>query len=259
MTWTTRPRSDHDGLAVAIAGEGPRLVLIHGVGLRAEAWNAQIAALSPLHEILAPDLPGHCASAALPGEPSLRAYSDRIAELLARPAVLVGHSMGAMIALDIASRYSGKVKGVIALNAIFKRSAAARAAVQERAAALDGVSVADPSSTLTRWFGDKPSPECAACRDWLTAVDPHGYKAAYSVFANEDGPDENALKGLRCPALFMTGGKELNSTPAMSRAMAGLAPDGMALIVEDAAHMMPMTHPLEVNRALLEFAQRCQP
>jgi len=259
MTWTTRPRYDANGLAVVTAGEGSRLLLIHGVGLRAEAWNAQIDALSPHHEILAPDLPGHSASAALPGVSNLSGYSDRIATLLDCPAVVIGHSMGAMIALDIASRYPGKVKGVAALNAIFRRSADARAAVKERAAALDGIRVPDPRSTLTRWFGDEPSSEQSACRDWLTAVDPPGYKAAYSVFAAEDGPDENTLENLSCPALFMTGGHEPNSTPAMSRRMASLVSDGMALIVEDAAHMMPMTHPSEVNQALRQFAERCQP
>lgn len=259
MTWTTRPRSDQYGLAVVTSGKGPRIVLIHGVGLRAEAWGAQIAVMSAHHELLVPDLPGHSASAALPGSPDLQAYSDRIARLLDQGAVLVGHSMGAMIALDLASRYCDQVKGVVALNAIFKRSNAARAAVQERAAALDGVSVADPASTLFRWFGHEPSPERAACRDWLTVVDPHGYKAAYSVFATEDGPDETQLKNLPCPALFMTGGKEQNSTPAMSLAMADLAPNGTAEIVASASHMMPMTHPAEVNRALLDFAERCQP
>ncbi len=89
-------------------------------------------------------------------------------------------------------------------------------------------------------------------------MDPEGYKAAYSVFAREDGPADEALRKLSCPALFMTGGREQNSTPAMSRAMAALAPDGRAEIVADAAHMMPMTHPELVNRALLEFAERCQ-
>ncbi len=258
MTWTTRPRSELDGLAVVMSGKGPRIVLIHGVGLRAEAWNAQIDALSRHHEVLAPDLPGHCASDALPVAPGLRAYSERIARLVDQPAVLVGHSMGAMIALDMAGRYPKQVQGVAALNAIFKRSPVARAAVQERAAALDGISVSDPGAPLSRWFGDTPSPERTACRDWLTAADPHGYKAAYSIFATEDGPDETLLKNLSCPALFMTGGKEQNSTPAMSHAMANLAPNGTAQIVDDAAHMMPMTHPAEVNRALLGFAERCQ-
>ncbi|WP_420333316.1 alpha/beta fold hydrolase [Roseibium sp.] len=258
MTWTTLPRSDRNGLAVVAAGKGPRVLLIHGVGLRAEAWNAQISGLSPRHEILAPDLPGHSASAPLQEVPDLQAYSDRIARLLDRPAVVVGHSMGAMIALDIACRYREQVQGVAALNAIFRRSPAARAAVQERAAQMDGTGTADPMPTLVRWFGERSSPERNACHGWLSDMDLEGYRAAYSVFAHEDGPADEALRGLSCPSLFMTGGREPNSTPAMSRAMAALAPNGKVSVVEEAAHMMPMTHPSEVNRGLLEFAERCR-
>nr|WP_319383191.1 alpha/beta hydrolase [uncultured Roseibium sp.] len=258
MTWTTRPRSDVNGLAVVSSGQGPRMVLIHGVGLRAEAWNGQSAALSTRFEVLVPDLPGHADSAALHGAPGLQVFGERIANLLDRPAVVVGHSMGAMIALDLAARYPDQVKGVAALNAVFRRSPAARAAVRERAAQMAGTSAADPLPTLVRWFGERSSPERTACHDWLSNMDPEGYKAAYSVFAREDGPADEALRKLSCPALFMTGGREQNSTPAMSRAMAALAPDGRAEIVADAAHMMPMTHPELVNRALLEFAERCQ-
>ncbi|WP_422037576.1 alpha/beta fold hydrolase [Roseibium sp.] len=258
MTWTTRPRSDVNGLAVSSSGTGPRMVLIHGVGLRAEAWNGQSAALSARFEVLVPDLPGHGDSAATPASSGLQGFGDRIARLLDRPSVVVGHSMGAMIALDLACRYPDQVKGVAALNAIFRRSPAARSAVRERAATLCGTSAADPSSTLARWFGERLSPERTACHHWLSNMDPDGYKAAYTVFASEDGPADETLRKLSCPALFMTGGREPNSTPAMSRAMAALAPEGRAEIVADAAHMMPMTHPEEVNRALLDFAERCQ-
>ena len=51
----------------------------------------------------------------------------------------------------------------------------------------------------------------------------------------------------------MTGAHDLNSTPAMSLAMAALAPFGKSRISDDAAHMMPMTHVDEVTLALVTF------
>ncbi|WP_305986102.1 alpha/beta fold hydrolase [Roseibium sp. MMSF_3544] len=257
MTWTTQPRSEAGALAVVKSGAGPRLLLIHGVGLRAEAWNAQIAALSGRFEILAPDLPGHGESTALPANASLQDFGDAVAHLLDRPTVIAGHSMGAMIALDVASRYPDRVQGVAALNAIYRRSASARKSVQDRANSLSGAGTADPEATLTRWFGNEPSPERQACKDWLIGTDPSGYRSAYTVFASEDGPSEASLKALRCPALFLTGALEPNSTPLMSEAMAELARNGTARIVEGAAHMMPMTHSQIVNRVLSEFAGGC--
>lgn len=254
MIWTTRQRSETAGLAAINRGAGPRVLLLHGVGLRSEAWNPQIDALAQGCHVTALDMPGHGESP-LPLRPmTLRDYSDAILAVLDGPAMIVGHSMGAMIALDLAIRFPDRVRGVAALNAIFERSPKAANAVQTRAASLDGKTVSDPSGTLDRWFGAVSSPERAACCDWLTRVDPAGYKMAYTAFAQGDGPDRGALARLRCPALFMTGAQEPNSTPEMTEKMASLAPQSKAIIVPDAAHMMPMTHAEKVNAALLDLA-----
>ena len=236
----------------------PPIVLLHGVGLRAEAWNAQIDALAPRYRVVAPDLPGHGQSPA-PTAERLGAFTDAVAQLLEEPGLVVGHSMGALIALDLAGRYPDRVDGLAALNSVFRRSDSARAAVKARADRLDGQSVGDPGPTLHRWFGDSPSPERAACESWLRANDPEGYRIAYGVFARSDGPSSASLKALAVPALFMTGEAEPNSTPAMSRAMADLAPQGQAVIVPGAAHMLPMTHAETVNAALLDLAADCLP
>lgn len=257
MIWTTRQRSEIGPFAAVVAGDGPTLVLIHGVGLRAEAWGAQIDALSCDFRIVAIDMPGHGDSAALHTAPTLSDYSRTVATCLETPCVVVGHSFGAMIALDLAIAQPDKVAGVAALNAIYRREPSARAAVIARAARLDGTSVADPTAPLARWFGDTQSPERTACAGWLRAVDPAGYKDAYTVFAHADGPTDAGLKSLACPALFMTGGQEPNSTPAMSRAMADLAPNGHCAVIEDAAHMMPMTHAADVTARIATFAKAC--
>ncbi len=255
MTWTTRLRSDFAGLSAIAAGSGPKILLIHGVGLRSEAWNSQIDALSAGYHTVAIDMLGHGASPLPKGELGLADYTDAIVAGLETPALVIGHSMGAMIALDMATRYPHVVRGVAALNAIFDRVPAAQIAVQTRAASLDGISAADPEHTLERWFGDLSSPEKIACRDWLLSVDPGAYRIAYSTFARENGPSREALTTLGCPALFLTGSEERNSTPEMSHAMAALTPKARAHIIKDAAHMMPMTHANEVNDALLDFAK----
>lgn len=254
MIWANRPRTRFGSLAATTKGSGPAVLLLHGVGLRAEAWNPVADLLSTEFSTLAVDLPGHGESGVPAGLTELSHYTDAIASELANPVIAIGHSMGAMIALDLATRCPASVTGVAALNAIYRRDAEAKRLVSARAASLDGRTVADPETTLQRWFGDDPSPEREACRDWLTSVDPSAYKTAYTVFANSDGPPDEALAGLSCPALFMTGANEPNSTPAMSHAMAAQA-NARAHIIADAAHMMPMTHASEVGEALLAFCR----
>ncbi|SEK86701.1 Pimeloyl-ACP methyl ester carboxylesterase [Roseovarius azorensis] len=258
MTWTTRPRFDlGDGLSGIVAGSGALVLLIHGVGLRAEAWAPQIDALSRYFRVIAADLPGHGKSR-LGAEAALEDYTARLARALNHPAVVIGHSMGAMIALDLARTVPGRVRGVAALNAIFRRGPEAKTAVQARAEYLSGAVRPDPEPTLRRWFGAADTEARRICRTWLEGVDAAGYRAAYGVFAREDGPSDATLRGLRCPALFMTGGQEPNSTPAMSEAMAALAPRGRVEVVSDAAHMMPMTHSAGVSERLLRFVKECQ-
>ena len=192
MDWNARPRTKFGELAAIRAGEGITILLLHGVGLRAEAWNGQISALVQNNSVLAPDMPGHGESPPLQDEATIASYTNRIVEALERttsdPLIAVGHSMGAMIALDLASRCPKRVLGLVALNAIYQRTPNAAAAVRKRADELDGHKVADTSGPLRRWFKDEASPEALACSEWLTEVSPAGYKAAYSVFANSDGP-----------------------------------------------------------------------
>ena len=255
MIWTTRQRSELAGLSAIMSGVGPPVLMIHGVGLRAEAWNGQIAALSSEFHVQAIDLPGHGSSPRPDSRATLTDFTDAAIAAIDAPALVIGHSMGAMMALDLAIRYPDQVRGVVALNAIYRRSADARDAVQSRAARLDGLSVPEPSETLKRWFGATTSPERDACHHWLSTVDPAGYRIAYRVFAAEDGPGDADLAALSCPVLFMTGDAELNSTPAMSRDMAERVPQGQAISLENAAHMMPMTHVDQINEAVLTFAR----
>ncbi|MEL7091273.1 MAG: alpha/beta fold hydrolase [Pseudomonadota bacterium] len=257
MTWTTRPRSEFGPLRGIRAGAGPSVVLLHGVGLRAEAWAAAMDALGSEYHLTAFDLPGHGASPPLPKTAGLCDFTDAVAAAMDGPAVVVGHSMGAMIALDLAVRHSGLVQGVAALSAIFQRTCDAAQAVQARASALDGKTPVDPTITLQRWFGHATTAEAQACRGWLSTVDPAAYKQAYTIFAHADGPDAQALSDLHCPALFCTGADEPNSTPDMSRRMAQIAPRGRAEIVAGAAHMMPMTHAAQVTAILRRFLNDC--
>lgn len=261
MTWTTQPRSEGPGgLHYWSEGSGAPLVLIHGVGLRAEAWGAIVPLLAQQFTIYAVDMPGHGASP-LDGAKVLNDYTTRFAEFingLGEPPIVAGHSMGAMIALDLAAHGAVSISAIAALNAIFERSDEAAEAVQARAEALHGGAGSDPSAPLERWFGTRPTgvlkSAADACRGWLTTVNADGYAPAYTVFAHHDGPSRAALSKLQTPALFLTGADDPNSTPAMSQVMASLAPNGRAQVLVDAAHMAPMTHPKPIADAILRLA-----
>jgi pimeloyl-ACP methyl ester carboxylesterase len=91
-------------------GEGPPLVLLHGVGHHWQAWRAVIALLAGEFDVIACDSPGFGRSAPLPAsiEPTVSAYTDAFewffAEIGIERAHVAGNSMGGAIALELARR-----------------------------------------------------------------------------------------------------------------------------------------------------------
>lgn len=258
--WTTRPASKKvNGLALSSTGSGPRLLLIHGVGLRSESWNGLVNHLSDCYECIMVDLPGHGLSEDTETSiADIAALTDFLQNTIEKPDFIVGHSLGALMTLDWAARYPAALKGVAALNTIFERSENQRNAVMKRADALQTATKIDPVATLARWFGDKDTPERAACQQWLISNRIDQYAWAYGIFARSYGANRAGLTKMNMPTLFITGANEPNSTPQMSREMAKIAPTGHSYIVEGAAHMAPMTHAAEIAAEIKGFFKAYQ-
>ncbi|WGR62811.1 alpha/beta fold hydrolase (plasmid) [Paracoccus ferrooxidans] len=137
MMSRTLPLSDGASVRLIEAGRGDPLLLIHGLGMRAEAWEPQMAALSAHHHVIAVDMPGHGASSLLPAAarlPDFVAWAARLVEALDLGSVnLAGHSIGALVAAGLAVERPNLVRRLALLNAVHRRSPEARAAVLARA------------------------------------------------------------------------------------------------------------------------------
>jgi pimeloyl-ACP methyl ester carboxylesterase len=92
-----------------IAGEGPLVVLIHGITSTSDAWLAAMAGLAERYTVVAPDLLGHGRSAKPRGDYSLGAYASGVRDLLGvlgfERGTVVGHSLGGGIALQFAYQF----------------------------------------------------------------------------------------------------------------------------------------------------------
>ena len=91
---------------VQTMGEGPVLLLLHGTGAGTHSWRGLMPALAEHFSIIAPDLPGHAFTTGRPRDGlSLPAMAAAVTELLdtldSRPAIIVGHSAGAAIAVQM--------------------------------------------------------------------------------------------------------------------------------------------------------------
>ncbi len=248
-----------DGASVRVieagpdSGAGEPLLLIHGVGMRAEAWGPQIAALAADAHVIAVDMPGHGASDPLPGTPALPdyvAWAARVIQALGLgPVSVAGHSMGSLIAGGLAIERPDLVRRAALLNGVHRRSPQARAAVLARAAEI-AAGAGGIEAPLARWFTADQADLRHEVAGWLQTVSAAGYAAAYGAFAEGDAVYADRFGEIRCPLLVLTGDGDANSTPEMTKAMAAMAPHGHAVVIEGHRHMVNLTAPAAVTDEL---------
>lgn len=104
----------------AEAGEGPVLLLIHGMGGTFENWQEVVVPLSRHHRVIAPDLPGHGASGPGGGDYSIGAFAAGLRDLLLalghKRATVVGHSLGGGIAMQFAYQFPEMVERLVLVS-----------------------------------------------------------------------------------------------------------------------------------------------
>jgi len=122
---STQLATEPDGVHIEyrLAGKGdPAIVLIHGWATDANYWNAQIDVLKAKYTVVAVDLAGHGGSTRSRTDWSMEKYGTDVATTVQmipnQHVILVGHSMGATVALEAAHLLGSRVVGVIAVDAL---------------------------------------------------------------------------------------------------------------------------------------------
>jgi pimeloyl-ACP methyl ester carboxylesterase len=103
-----------------LEGEGPVVVLIHGITGRSEQWGPAIEHLAAEHTVLAPDLLGHGESAKPRGDYSLGAYASGVRDIMVAlghdRATVVGHSLGGGIAMQFAYQFPERCERLVLVS-----------------------------------------------------------------------------------------------------------------------------------------------
>jgi pimeloyl-ACP methyl ester carboxylesterase len=98
-------------------GEGPPLLLLHGVAARWQVFGPLIPRLSQDWRVVAMDFRGHGKSGRTPGDYTIEAFAaDALAvldQVIGGPAVVYGHSLGGWAAIWIAAHHPELVQGLI--------------------------------------------------------------------------------------------------------------------------------------------------
>ena len=107
-------------LAVRRAGNGPTVVLIHGMAGSLTTWDPVFAELARSCDVIAVDLPGHGTSSRLRGDYSLGSLAasvrDVLDELGVRTATIVGHSLGGGIAMQFMYQFPERCERLVLVS-----------------------------------------------------------------------------------------------------------------------------------------------
>lgn len=250
------------GTAYELQGQGPAVVLVHGMGLNRALWQWLLPALTPHFQVLTYDLLGHGESADPVGQPDLRTFTAQTLELLddcglARCAV-VGFSLGGMIARRFALDHPDRLSALAILHSAHDRSAAERAAMGQR---VKMVNQSGPAAmidaALVRWFTEdfrtRQPKLMALVRRWMTANRKEVYAPIYRVLAEDDAELAEPISEIRCPTLAMTGAEDFGNSPDMTQRMAAAIPGARAVILPGLRHMALAEDPTAFNAPLVSF------
>ncbi|MGA7272334.1 MAG: alpha/beta hydrolase [Acidimicrobiia bacterium] len=236
--------------------DGETVVLLHGAGVDHTVWRYQSRRLAHQgYRIVAPDLPGHGENRQ-PGLTSISAYADwlekKLMDLgLAAPATLIGHSMGSLISVDLASR-SNRIAGRLVLVGASRQMkvhpqlmGAAETDLARAAALIGGWSL--PGS----FTGGHPEPGT-----WHQGAIQHLVRRSRpGVLAGDLGAcaeydcAETASR-IEVPTLLISGSEDRMTPARDAMELAGLIPGAEIVLLSGVGHEPMFQQPRRFNRLL---------
>jgi len=235
------------------------IVFLHGWGLNGRIWHALVESL-PERACLAPDLPGYGnAPFVTPYDPDTLA--DRLAT--SAPAILVGWSLGGLVALAWAARRPDTVRGLVlvgATPAFVRRDDWPHGMATELFDEFARALAQDWRATLQRFLalqargGEAARRVIERLRAELFAHGepvPETLAAGLELLRNTDLRPR--LPAVRCPTLIVHGGHDTLCPPAAAEWLAANLAHARLALLPRAAHAPFLSHPDEFVARLTEF------
>jgi (E)-2-((N-methylformamido)methylene)succinate hydrolase len=234
-------------------------VLLHGVGLDRTMWEPAAALLADRFTVLTPELPGHGSRSPVGDGVTLADLADGVAGAVPPGAHLVGFSLGALVAQELALRDPESVATLTSVSSVCARTPEERAAVLDRLRLAEADFAASAAASLERWYAGTgvDAARVARTAGTLLANDVRSFLRCYRVFATADAELAPRLGSLTVRALALTGERDPGSTPEMARRLASALPHCRAVVVPEARHMLPVERPEAFADSLTTFIGEC--
>lgn len=237
----------------------PALVLVHGLGLSSAGFDPFLPFLPQGLRVLTFDLRGHGLSDVPPAPYSMGQLirdTERVIDHFGlKDTVVLGHSLGGLIAQGLATKRLDLVRGLVLSNTAARLGNAdlwqARIAAF-REGGIDGIR----DASLERWFGRgwRTNPAAPAAAALLETAHPEGWIGAAAAMSGADFYTTTAA--LRLPALFLAGANDGSAPPDLMRETADLIPGAEFHLFRSAGHLPFLERPQDYAQALTGFLTR---
>ena len=243
------------------AGAGPCVLALHGLGGGAYFFRGLARRLQPSYRVLSVDLPGTGRSAA-EGPPSIDAWVDRLGRLVdeqgVAPVVLLGHSMGTIVALHAYAAWPDRIKALMFVGGVPRVRPPIRERLNARLAALEGArDLAGLGSSVSPGVF---SPATLAGQPELVALFERVFEAqaldAYVACTRAllDADATHLVGSVRVPCLAATGADDQYAPPDAVAAFVGaLAPHARLEVIEACGHLPFLEQPDAFARVVDTF------
>jgi pimeloyl-[acyl-carrier protein] methyl ester esterase len=233
-------------------GTGRDLVLLHGWGMNGDVWESVVPMLAKNFRVTTVDLPGHGRSS-LDTEFTLEAVTAQIADAVPHGALVLGWSLGGLIATQLALKSPERVAGLILLCSAprFVRTPDWPGGVD--AGVLAGFArdlQTDFQGTIKRFLAiqamgsDRAREEMRGLRDRLFRHGEPNHAALAGGLEILRSVDLRArLSELKCPTWLIAGENDMLFPPAAARHTRELIADARLIIIKGAGHAPFISHP----------------
>ena len=236
--------------------QGAPIVFSNSLGTDLRLWNKLVERMPASYRMIRYDTRGHGLSG-IPDGPYkmgtlVRDLEQLMEHLSVSDAVVVGLSMGGMIAQGLAVKRLDLVRGVVLSNTGAKIGTPEM--WEERIAAVRASGVAAiTDATMERWFTKafRESDELTLWRNMYLQQSPDGLCANMAAIGGTDMIA--ATSGLRLPALGIAGTEDGSTPPDMVRELMGLIPGSGVEIIRKAGHLPCVEQPDIYAKHLLGF------
>ncbi|HLZ72331.1 MAG TPA: alpha/beta fold hydrolase [Dehalococcoidia bacterium] len=242
-----------------IQGAGSPLALIHGIGGSAMDWGEALPRLAAHCRVLALDVRGFGHSAKPSGPYSPAQWAADVAGVLdaagMRDVIVLGHSMGGVIAQRLVLDFPQKVRAAIfaSTSSEVKEAAAQFWEGQADEIEREGIApmIARRQAAYTDAFKAAHPEALAADERRVQLNEPHAYAAAARAVARYNFTDE--LRGLHMPVLILQGLDDKQTPPGGSVIMSRAIPGARLVMIEHCGHNIHSDQPDRFVNEVLGF------